>query len=326
MTEASHWLRVPAASCRRRQRAPGLLSRFTVSTPALRACAAAVYLHLSLHSYGGNGTEFNLCAPPEVPGTALTLRYKLTLRNRTDSVLSTVLHAMAPVSRTTSQQCLSVKTTYPCKLVTDDLGNQSLIFRFTRVPPYGSKVVTITVSVDMLVGSGVLPEVATPPRVPTPLKQHTGGRISDMEILAARLNGGGNYETARRIYGWVASNVRYSGCWRKSRGAAWALANRRGDCSEASELFYNLCCVAGVPARRAVGFVCEGNALLRASQFHEWAEFFDGSSWHLSDPQRRCFDRHELHYVAFRVQPDDDGNDSQLFFCDTEGISVEFRK
>lgn len=326
MTEATHWLWVPAADGRRLQRAPGHYSIPSVSLPALCAFAAAVCLYLSPHSHGGEGTEFRLCAEPKVPGSTLTLRYKLTLRNGTDSVLSTVLHAAAPVSRTTSQQCLSVKTSHPCRLVADDLGNQSLAFRFARVPPFGSKVVTITALVDMLAGSGVSREVATLPRTPVPRKQHPGSRASDIESLAARLKGRNQYETARRIHRWVASTVRYSGCWWESRGAAWALANRRGDCSDSSALFQSLCCAAGVPARRAVGFVCEGNAVLRESQFHEWAEFSDGTNWRLSDPQRRCFDRRESHYIAFRVHPDNDTNNSMLFFCDSEGINVELHR
>ncbi len=64
-------------------------------------------------------------------------------------------------------------------------------------------------------------------------------------------------EKARKIYEWVSKNIYYEmqtgGGGTAERGASWALTNKKGDCSEYSDLMVAMLRAEGVPARKVVG-------------------------------------------------------------------------
>ena len=73
------------------------------------------------------------------------------------------------------------------------------------------------------------------------------------------------YYKAKKIFDWVAYNIRYEYPDLKSRGAAKAFARRSGDCGEFSVVFCALCRAAGVPARTVTAVWLTGGG-------HQWAE------------------------------------------------------
>lgn len=45
----------------------------------------------------------------------------------------------------------------------------------------------------------------------------------------------------------------------------------------------------------------DGSPLLTPSGYHNWAEFYDGRSWRIADPQQRVFDARYERYVTTRT-------------------------
>ncbi len=90
------------------------------------------------------------------------------------------------------------------------------------------------------------------------------------EIVAGEEN---PYIKGRRIYDWIADNIRYSYAREYStlrNISAYCLENRYGDCGQEAILFITLCRIAEIPARWQSGFMTfpgdEG--------MHDWAEIY----------------------------------------------------
>ena len=67
---------------------------------------------------------------------------------------------------------------------------------------------------------------------------------------------------------------------RDERGAAYAIENRVGDCTEFSALFTALCRVQGIPSRLISGFASSGKKWER----HGWSEVWIQGNWIPVDP------------------------------------------
>ena len=81
------------------------------------------------------------------------------------------------------------------------------------------------------------------------------------------------YLKGKRIYDWIADNIRYSYAREYStlhNISAYCLDNKYGDCGQEAILFITLCRIAGIPARWQSGFMTfpgdEG--------MHDWAEIY----------------------------------------------------
>src|SRR5512143_2902328 len=94
------------------------------------------------------------------------------------------------------------------------------------------------------------------------------------------------FETAGKIFHWVAENLHYAGCLPKNRGALYALKNRQGDCSEFAYLFAACCRANGIPARALGGYVCTEDRILNPADYHNRAEFHVNGVWQIADPRR----------------------------------------
>jgi transglutaminase-like putative cysteine protease len=119
--------------------------------------------------------------------------------------------------------------------------------------------------------------------------------------VAAGLRSKRLIESAEKTFQWVISNVKYSGYTRNDRGALYALRKKEADCTEYMYLFAALCRANQIPARGIGGYVCTQNAVLRANEFHNWVEFYDGKVWRTADPQRKVFMKDESHYLAMTI-------------------------
>lgn len=83
------------------------------------------------------------------------------------------------------------------------------------------------------------------------------------------------YLAAKKIYEFVISYMSYVRLDR-CRGALYALEEKKGDCSEYSDLFIALCRARGIPARTVHGFTYSSSG----DQLHDWAEIYiPGTGW-----------------------------------------------
>lgn len=97
---------------------------------------------------------------------------------------------------------------------------------------------------------------------------------------------------ARRFYEWVSTSIQYQ-IQSEERGAVWAINNRRGDCSEYSDLLIALCRSQGIPARKITGWAFSDLAAnfipgiynYKDYPAHAWVEiYFEGYGWMVVDP------------------------------------------
>jgi hypothetical protein len=228
------------------------------------------------------------------------IQYSFTLQNKSHQVIKQAeLWTFAPVKQTSSQQCLKLQSNYPYKLLTDNSGNQVLYFTFENLSPYGSRVVTI--KANLLISTTAHPSASRPwPRDLNPQKYIEADHPA-INRLARKLHAPDSSKTVEKVFDWVAGNVSYSGYTGKDRGALYALEQRKGDCTEYSNLFVALCRANGIATRPIGGFVCPQSGLLKARDYHNWAEFYEDGSWKLADPQNRVLEQNAADYIAMRI-------------------------
>lgn len=107
-----------------------------------------------------------------------------------------------------------------------------------------------------------------------------------LRALAAKLTQGVGdpVEKARRIYGYITGNVKYSfmpGYFVLENIAENAALNFKGDCGVQALLFITLCRIVGIPARWQSGFAAEPADI----GAHDWAMFYVAPhGWLFADP------------------------------------------
>lgn len=255
---------------------------------------------------------------PEVDGYSISrqIQYSFTVQNRSSRVIEDAeLWAFAPVKRTASQRCLDLQANYPYRLLADASGNQVLHFKFDTFAPYASRVVAV--KADMRISS-IANAVPVPPssRNLNPQKYIESDHPA-VNRVARQLRTSDVSETIKKVFAWVAANIRHSGYAAGERGALYALEHRRGDCTEYADLFVALCRANGIAARPVGGYVCARNAVLKARDYHNWGEFYENGTWHVADPQNRILKRDAADYIAMRIiQPSED---------DAVGVNSRFR-
>jgi len=233
--------------------------------------------------------------------TVKQLSYSFTLKNNTNRVLQDIdFRTYAPVQQTATQQCCEqLQASHAYQIETDALGNQVLYFKFGALPPYAVKLIRITTNMrvsakpNLLATEKIQPFLIKEPFIET---EHV-----EIKALARRLLAKESLQTAQRTYQWVTKNIQDVGYIRQQRGALYALQNKRGDCTEMAALFVALMRANHIPARVVSGYFIKYNGLLRANEYHEWAEFYEQGVWRIADPQKKIFDKNYAEYVALRI-------------------------
>jgi hypothetical protein len=251
-----------------------------------------------------------------------TVRYRFTLKNTGNRLLDKAeFWTYAPVKQTATQQVMRIDASHAHEILTDSLGNQVLHFVLANIPPYASKLVTITVELMLAQGVNSIQEN----QMQWFLAEEPFVEISHPEIqrLANRLKTTDDLRTSRRIFNWVARHIQYAGYIRDNRGALYALQQQRGDCTEYMYLFIALARVNGIAARGLGGYVYADDAILKPDDYHNWAEFYWADKWQLADPQNKVFMEKQSNYIAMRVISErSEIASSHRFWYSGEGLSV----
>lgn len=127
------------------------------------------------------------------------------------------------------------------------------------------------------------------------------------------------YLKAKKIYGWVTENIRYTYAIEYStimNISQYCYDNMRGDCGIHALLFVNLCRISGVPARWQSGWTTTPGS----HNLHDWAQFYiEPYGWLYADPSM-CITRTddpEIRWFLF-------GNIDNLRFVANNDYSMEF--
>lgn len=203
------------------------------------------------------------------------------------------------------------------------MGNQILHFVIPVLPPNGSKVIGVAAELRLSDKPNPMPVMDLKSFLaPEPYIE------SDHELIQARaqaLRAPGALTTSRQIYQWVADNIEYAGYIQEQRGALYALQHRKGDCTEYADLFVALARASGIPARAVSGYVHGESAVLKARDYHDWAEFYHDGRWYVADPQKRAFMAKSSHYLAVRIGTtghSEPWNKARQFFATMKGVTV----
>jgi transglutaminase-like putative cysteine protease len=231
---------------------------------------------------------------------AKTIQYSYTLQNKSGRMVPRAeLWAHAPVRQTAGQRCRDLTANYPFKLLADEDGNQVLHFSFENLAPYASRIITI--KAKLLLASSANPVHAEPGASDLKPEKYVESNHPSMRQVADKLKQSDTDTTIDAMFRWVASHVRYSGYADQERGALYALEEKKGDCTEYMDLFAALCRANGIPARRIGGYICPESTVLKARDYHNWVEFYEGGTWQIADPQNKVLKRSQDDYIAMRI-------------------------
>ncbi len=93
--------------------------------------------------------------------------------------------------------------------------------------------------------------------------------IADNSIIAEKIDN--PVDKINKIYGYVIDNIHYDDYNPDSIGAASALLEGKGDCTEFTDVFVALCRASGLPARSVEGYFIHASELYRG---HNWPEVY----------------------------------------------------
>ncbi len=253
------------------------------------------------------------------------IQYGFTIRNTTNKMVKNAqFQTYAPVRKTGTQLRKDLIASHSYEIISKGTDNELLFFTLKDLPPFSSKIITIKANLLFFPQPGKMR--------PQALKQYLAAEpyieSDDPEIqkLANQFSGLHTPDRAKKIFKWVSEHIQYSGYSKNSKGARYALATGKGDCTEFMYLFVALCRAGNIPARGISGYVAENSTVLKAIHHHNWAEFYSDGKWVLSDPQRRVFDDFTAPYVAMKIishsRPTTD-NDFERYRIKGKGLKVK---
>lgn len=272
---------------------------------------------VSLAAAVAAGALLWLQQPPPVPESVTAtaapayelrrvIRYGFELRNTTGRAMRDVaFEAFAPVRETSVQRCCNrLSASHPFEIGIDALGNQTLRFGLGVLAPYATVLVRVEAELALAPSPAVLAgEDSGRFTGPEPLVE-TGDRAVRARALA--LAAGSPEQTVRAVFDWTAASIHSDGYLRRARGAAFALSQRRGDCTEHAHALTALLRVNGIPARVMTGFVVPADGTLTPEGLHSWAEVLVDGRWRVGDSHGKRLMHREYEYLAFWIGSDAD--------------------
>ncbi len=157
--------------------------------------------------------------------------------------------------------------------------------------------------------------------------------------IAENIKGPTETDIIRSVYDYVINNMEYGGSRQKDLGAVKAVQQRKGDCSEYSDLFVALCRAKHIPARTVEGYVTQSSSTAK----HVWTEvYLHEYGWVPFDPtladkrnpwiRRYTFDTLKPVYIYFtHIRNDTVLDNYHLYLASYRGDkikvkdSIEFR-
>jgi transglutaminase-like putative cysteine protease len=261
---------------------------------------------------------------PEAGRIQRQLRFTVTLSNpESYELVDQFIWLYMPAAETPVQKLESIEVSVPYEQQTDPLGHSIIKLAFPRLAPLSAKVVSVTANVSMGAAPAMTP--LENPQAWLKSERYIESADSGIQSLAAKLKHPEARDTALAIYDWVRQHLHYMGYLADDRGAAYALDQRQGDCTEYAYLAVALARANGIPARMVGGYVVDKNAILRATDYHNWTEVYFDGTWRLLDAQKGQWLSPAEDYVAFRFYRDEEINPIGLAHRYSQSGDLEIR-
>ncbi|UXY15210.1 transglutaminase domain-containing protein [Chitiniphilus purpureus] len=201
-----------------------------------------------------------------------------------------------PMRRAAGQTRLELHIDAPHRLHDDARGNTLVEVPIRELAPFDKKLVRV----QAVLGEQQQTVLDDPAGYLGP-EPYIEADAAPLRELAQTLRQAAPPDTARAIYHWVRGNLVYAGFVAEDQGAAYALRQRRGDCTEYAYLVTALARACGIPARAMGGYVLERDGLARSVDYHNWCELWLDGQWQVVDAQKEDFLPPPLRYIAYRV-------------------------
>lgn len=255
-----------------------------------------------------------------VPKVKKTLRMSYTLKNTSGEFIPTAdFSAMLPAEIEGYQHIRSIESSQKYNVINEGSA-QSIKFQLTGFAPFSSKVIAVTIVLD----------VADGPK--------TGLRNKDQYLrtekfierdsvavkeLSFQLKSDKKQDYLKSSYEWLVENIQDTGYVSDNKGAQYAIEKKMGDCTEHAYAFVALARAQKIPARAMGGFVVSKSAaIISAADYHNWAEFYSDGQWTLVDSQRKIFDKDYSDYIVTRILSSEAEGSSSRFITTDSRISV----
>jgi transglutaminase-like putative cysteine protease len=243
-------------------------------------------------------------------GSALLLRrlrFNLGFRNlHAYNLVAQRFWCYLPVGPTVAQRLASVSVSTEHRLLHDRLAHNILELSFGSFPAYARKQIDVTCEVELRATVEV--ESVTGSEDWLRPERHVESDDPSIRRQAEALRQESQAASARAIYDWVRSNLVYAGYVAPDLGARYAIETRRGDCTEFAALVVALARALHIPARVIGGYVTEQDVVLRAVDYHNWAEIFFEGAWRIVDAQKGNWCASPQIYIGFRIHSPDPVN------------------
>ncbi len=253
-----------------------------------------------------------------------TVKYSFTVKNPSGHPIErSELWVNAPIRLNAFQQLADIKASQPYELTEDGHGNEQMTFLIENMPPYASRTITVSVTVNLSAQGNRLDITQDDSFLGD--GKYVGLSNPNIQKVATRLHADDSMDTAERIYRWITSNMKKTSYVRDDMGAPQALNSKSGDCTEFMYLFSALARANGIPTRNMAGFVAKENRVLRPTDYHNWNEVYIDGKWYLIDTDKQVFMEKSDEYIAMRLIGTTNpigSMSSQSFFSSSTGIKV----
>ncbi|QKX18574.1 transglutaminase family protein [Microbulbifer sp. YPW1] len=224
------------------------------------------------------------------------IRYGFLVENSTAEYIEEAsFRVFAPVKKNSYQQTVDITASLPFDIELDRFGNQTLVFKLSKLAPRASQIVKVTVSLQLASEpQRVLLDAEAPYLV---AEENIEVDSPEINKLAEKLSSQG--VKIQNIATWINQNISDVGYVAEDRGAHYAITTKQGDCTEFSSAFVALARASSIPSRMIGGFILEQSGRVQAENYHNWGEFRLDDAWHLADPQNNKIDSGYGSYIAF---------------------------
>ena len=226
--------------------------------------------------------------------TEKLLRFNYVIKNESGRFIADSRFVVAiPMHIEGVQSVESISSSYEYRTSNTDF--HSIEFLLKNITPYSSKIIDLTLTIKL---SSKSKSDSWKSREYLQAQKYIESDSSEIKELAAQLKGKTSTETARNIHRWLVNNINPSSYTADSKGAAYLIKNKAGDCTEFMYAFIALARATGIPARGISGFwIPDESSIINAADYHDWAEFYDGERWVLVDSSKNVFDSDHLNYI-----------------------------